>query len=176
MNEFKLKLPDTVEVDGSFYPINTNFSTWITFSNLIQNKETVLGDLDFIYLGTPPKDRITGFKALYDFYAPYVEIPRSSGKNSNVKILDYVIDFDLIYSAFLQQYKIDLYEENLRLHWHKFTALLSGLKDTRLNEIMEIRAYTGKDKELLKLKSRWALPVSKELTQATKDFNALFSK
>jgi len=175
MSNFTLKLPDTVEVEGNLYPIKTNFSYWLMFANVIKNPKTTLGELDFLYNGTPPRDRITGFNALYDFYNPIKEIPRPSGGTGKV-LLDYVIDFDLIYSAFMDKYKIDLYDEKTKLHWWKFQALLSGLSGTKLNDVMGYRAYTGKDKDLIKLRNSWALPQSKELSQATKDFNALFDK
>lgn len=175
MKEFTLNLPDTVEVEGKFYPIKTNFADWLIFSQLIQDKKTILGDLDSFYIGTPPRDRITGFNALFSFYSPIKELPKAVN-SSNVKLIDYCIDFDLIYSAFMEKYKIDLYDEKTRLHWHKFLALIMGLSNTKLNDIMGYRAYTGKDKELIRLRNQWALPQSLELSQATKDFNALFDK
>ncbi|MBL3531052.1 hypothetical protein JMJ99_06685 [Companilactobacillus zhachilii] len=47
------------------------------------------------------------------------------------KSFDYDQDMDLIYSAFLQQYNIDLSDPDIfqKLSWKKFNALLDGLTD-----------------------------------------------
>ena len=55
-------------------------------------------------------------------------------------------------------------------------ALLNGIHGTRLNEIMAYRAYSGKDKDMLKLKRMWALPEKdaysdKDLEEFNKDFD-----
>ncbi len=42
----------------------------------------------------------------------------------------------------MQAYNIDLIEEQGKLHWKKFNALLSGLPDgTKFVEVMKIRAW-----------------------------------
>lgn len=48
------------------------------------------------------------------------------------KSFDYEQDFNLIYSAFLQQYHIDLTDSSVfkKLSWKKFNALLDGLNDS----------------------------------------------
>lgn len=46
------------------------------------------------------------------------------------KTMDYAKDAGLIYASFLSEYNIDLFEQQGKLHWHKFTALLSYLGDT----------------------------------------------
>ena len=56
---------------------------------------------------------------------------------------------DLIYAGFLQQYGIDLQEEDM--HWWKFMILLENLgADTRLNRIMEYRTVDTASKHLSK--------------------------
>lgn len=74
-------------------------------------------------------------------------------------------DGGLIYAAFLQSYGIDLIDQQGKLHWTKFVALLSGLpKDTKFIEICGYRSYekpSKKDtleKQMLKLKELYALP------------------
>ena len=52
----------------------------------------------------------------------------------------YVQDAEAIYSSFMQQYGIDLIDEQGSLHWDKFKALLHGLNDkTPFGEIVHIR-------------------------------------
>ena len=75
-------------------------------------------------------------------------------------------DADYIYSSFLQAYKIDLIEEQGKLHWQKFKALLNGLPDnTKFIEVIKIRTWkeqkgdSQKYKEQMKrLKKEYALP------------------
>lgn len=59
-------------------------------------------------------------------------------------VLDYAIDADYIYAAFLSQYGIDLLDVK-ELHWHKFLALFKGLKDDEMIcKIMSYFSYSGK--------------------------------
>ena len=45
-----------------------------------------------------------------------------------------------IYTSFMKDYGIDLFEQQGKLHWYKFKALLYDLsKDTKMQQIIEIR-------------------------------------
>ena len=58
------------------------------------------------------------------------------------KFIDLNLDAEYIYTSFRQAYQMDLYEEQGRLHWHKFKALLSGLpSDTIMQRIIQIRSW-----------------------------------
>lgn len=75
-------------------------------------------------------------------------------------------DSEFIYSSFMQAYHIDLIEEQGKLHWRKFNALLTGLPDgTKLVEIMKIRAWkpqkgdsTKEKQRMRELQEEYALP------------------
>ena len=68
------------------------------------------------------------------------------------------LDDKYIYSAFKEQYNIDLNSIKY-LHWWKFKALLKSLKeDTEFVKIKGYRAYEGKDKNMNELKEYWELP------------------
>jgi hypothetical protein len=55
------------------------------------------------------------------------------------KITDFVQDADLIRSAFMQCYGINLFRD--RLHWLEFSSLLAGLPEgSRYSEVLGIRA------------------------------------
>ncbi|MFD5849705.1 Gp15 family bacteriophage protein [Cytobacillus pseudoceanisediminis] len=63
--------------------------------------------------------------------------PESKGKS----YYDFEQDAGFIYASFLQDYKIDLFEMQGKIHWHKFLALLEGLSDdTKFKEVVAIRA------------------------------------
>lgn len=99
------------------------------------------------------------------------------GEPIDEPIMDYKEDAELIYSAFLQQYGIDLWEIEF-LHWHKFKALLLGLtENTQFKKVIEIRSIDLskiKDRETAehyrKLKSYYALP-NKQAEKALQEFN-----
>ena len=58
------------------------------------------------------------------------------------RTIDFIQDSGLIYSAFRQTYGINLFNEQGRLQWHEFIALLEGLpEDTLLYQVRNIRAW-----------------------------------
>lgn len=180
----KIVLPDTVEVEGRFYKIKTDFRQWLVFEKLLHQKSTY-EDFNFIYEDEIPDNLQKGFEELINFFNPPKVLPNDVGESSSEKILDYEIDSDFIYAAFFEQYKIDLLETKngklIPMHWYKFQALLSGLHDTKLDQIISYRCYTPNDnddykKSMMKLKKMWQLPTEiSEQTQKDLDaFNALF--
>ena len=62
--------------------------------------------------------------------------------SSSEKIYDFDYDDEYIYSAFLDQYGIDLNEIEY-LHWWKFKAMFKALKED--NEIVKIMGYRSID-------------------------------
>ncbi len=51
-------------------------------------------------------------------------------------------DADLIYASFLSEYGIDLIDQQGKLHWHKFQALLQGLSsESILQKVIQIRLW-----------------------------------
>ena len=75
--------------------------------------------------------------------------PRRIAGINNKQPFDFEEDADLIYAGFMQQYGIDLQEENM--HWWKFMILLENLgADTRLSRIMEYRTIDTGSKHLSK--------------------------
>ena len=66
------------------------------------------------------------------------------------------------------------------MHWHKFLALLSGLHNTKLNEVMSWRCWDGDTKteygkQMAKLRAAWELPPEnqEEIDRDLEAFNAL---
>ena len=127
-------------------------------------------------------------KAINDiiwFYSCGKNEEKTSQKNkkgNNKQIYSYEFDNDLIYSAFKNQYNIDL-EEIEYLHWWKFKAMFNGLKsDNKIVEIMGYRAMNLskiKDKEMKKhykeLQEEYKLPDMRTEEQKEDDFaNALW--
>lgn len=86
--------------------------------------------------------------------------------DSDKKTHDLVQDAEYIYASFMHTYRIDLFEEQGKLHWDKFKALLNGLDEKSIfNRIVGIRTAeepTGKNSEkererIRTLKRKYAL-------------------
>lgn len=129
-------LPNTVRVGGKAFLINTDYRIWVRFYRDIKTGQNF--DASYIF----PEDRPERLNIieLLDFARPKTMLPRQT-RRSDVIALDYDIDSDYIYAAFLQQYGIDLIDIEY-LHWHKFMAMIYGLSDdTKLAKIMGYRCY-----------------------------------
>ena len=91
------------------------------------------------------------------------------------KAFDFLQDAQYIYAAFLQVYGIDLFEQQGRLHWWKFNALLQALPDdTKFTQIVQIRLrpmpnpnkHNAEERaQLARLKMQYQLKISEEERQ-----------
>ena len=186
----KVKLPDCIEVDGKFFFIRTDFRDWLNFSRIVNTKGAVIDEVDYIYKDEvpPAEQKKAAFVKLLEFFQPVNVLPRNTGDNKGAKVLDYEIDADLIYAAFMEQYRINLLETDetghaVQMHWHIFLTLLSGLHNTKLNEIMSWRSWSGDTKtdygkQMQKLRNAWELPAEndKKVQEDLEAFNKLFEK
>lgn len=156
-------LPQYIVIGGEPFKVYTDFRVWMRFCDRFEkwDKRSDM-DISFLFNGRIPSiETKEDTKAILEFAYPPVATPKSS-ESESVRILDYELDGDYIYSSFLCQYGIDLTEADM--HWHKFMALLRGLnRYSKLQEIMAHRCYEGDDKDLIKQRNMWALPV--EMTE-----------
>lgn len=173
----KKSLPNTVCVGGRDFSIYTDYRVWMKFE--ISTKSIHKGDrLDVRYLFKNDYPYNFDIYELFSFSRPKNILPRPI-KSSDVIPLDYEIDSDLIYSAFLGQYGIDLVDVE-ELHWHKFLALLNGLNDEqKLSQVITYRCYEkpSGDKDIYEiLKSAWEIepPLTEERKKELEEFNKLF--
>lgn len=138
-------LPQEVEIDALKYPINTDFRVSILFEELMQDGEIPQDEkLDLainLYYKHRPHDRAQAVDRLLWFYRCGKEIEKTSGGDrvDHKAIYSYEYDDEYIYSAFLQQYNIDL-QEIEELHWWKFKAMFKSLRECKFVEIMGYRA------------------------------------
>ena len=142
-------LPTSFSIDGKKYEFNYDFRTSILFCLLMQDTELteeqkILQGLQLYYPVIPPNIEEAYKKILY-FYSRGKDIEDNKKvkqgkrifKRNNNKAYDFETDSDLIFSAFMTQYHINLNRENL--HWWEFMSLFNSLKDD--TEIVKIMNY-----------------------------------
>ena len=182
-------VPDSVDIGGEEVKINSDFRTSILFELLIQDEsipeeERLYLALKLYYENIPEDADIEQYvDRMLWFYRggktiEEIKIKGSSGKSN--RIYDYDIDAEYIYSAFMEQYGIDLQDIEY-LHWWKFKALFTSLNEnTQMAKIMQYRSIdlnkidNKEEKERYrKLKKIYELPKytteeEKELKELTK--------
>lgn len=183
---FKLNLNyrinNTVEILDQAYDINLAFDNVLRLLELINDGE--LNDSDKIeignelLLGKPLEFDIEQQYQIFNvLFEQFIQIPqqvRTDRLGNPLPVQDetkpsycFSHDAEYIYASFMQAYGIDLIEEQGKLHWVKFKALLDGLpEDTKFRQVLDIRLRklpTGKgsmdeQKALIALKKTYALP------------------
>ena len=181
-------LIDKLPTDYEGLKINTNFRSFLLFEllmqdNQIDDNEKILMAID-LFFKERPQDLKKAIEGILWFYrGGKSEKSNKTGNNSRVKkIYSYEHDAELIYSAFMHDYSLDLNEIEY-LHWWKFKSLFEALNDE--NKICQIMGYRAinlneiKDKEqkkrYKKLQRQYALPDDRTEEQKEQDFaNALW--
>lgn len=150
---------------------NTDFRISILFELLMQDreiskKEKIIQSLQLYY---PNFLQIKDYEKAIDnmlwFYSCGKELANSkkTTKRKQKQIYNYEFDAEYIYSAFMQQYRIDLQDIEY-LHWWKFKALFDGLmENTQFVKIMGYRAL-----DITKIKDKKEKKRYKELQEIYK--------
>jgi hypothetical protein len=174
-------LPKKVEIKSIEYEINSDFRTSMLFEMLMQDielteEEKIINALKLYYPIIPNDIDIAVEKILW-FYRCGKDIKESKevGKGKSVQIYDYNFDDEYIYSAFLDQYNVDLQDIEY-LHWWKFKAMFKSLKED--NEIVKIMGYRSMDLNKIKdeeqkdyytnMQELYKLPVTKSKAEEQK--------
>ena len=178
--KFMESFPETVEIDGVDYRIDSDFRTSIRFEVFIQDAEDdekIVLELLRLYYGEeiPPNITKAVEEALW-FYSGG-DVKKKSGTPSDTQRpqpYSFEHDWNYIYSAFLEQFGIDLQESSM--HWWKFRALFQSLSDkTKFSEIICYRtvklSQVPKEQRdfYRKMKKLYALPKSDKEEERMKD-------
>lgn len=160
-------LDTTFEFNGKEYPLNLAFNSVLDMFELWNEKDIepahkIAISLE-ILLNEPFMDNVHDVEQLEcmllmweELCERYFQEEANSGvtrdlkgnimpkqkKDSNIKAIDFAQDAELIFAAFKQSYGINLYEEQGKMSWGEFKALLNGVpKNTRLAEVIQIRLW-----------------------------------
>lgn len=172
----KKGLPNVVEIGGNPYSIYTDFRLWMKFEIAV-SKIRAGERIDVAYLFKSEMPRACDLKELFAFSRPYSPLPRKIGNDDDTIVLDYEIDADYIYAAFMGQYGIDLLK--VEMHWHVFLALLKGINESqKLSQIMSYRCYnkSNAEKEMSRQyeELEYAWRIEKEEDEDIEAFSRLF--
>ncbi|NEZ80389.1 hypothetical protein EXM60_14680 [Clostridium botulinum] len=153
-------VPTTIEIEGEEYEINSDFRSSILFELLMQDnsiseEDKIIQALQLYYPAIPTNINLAVDKMLWFYRCGKDMIPsKGNGKSKGVtQIYSFEYDDDYIYSAFLDQYGIDLQDIEY-LHWWKFKAMFKALKED--NEIVKIMGYRSMDLSKIKDKEEKA--------------------
>lgn len=140
--------------------------------------KTVAEMFSLVFYKLPP-NFMAALEAMGEFYSHAEKTSPSKQKESTnaKKVFDFDFDGDLIYAAFLQQYKIDLCLHEL--HWCQFKALFNCLaEETQFVKVMQYRSINLaeiKDKKqrkfYRKMKQAYRLPDNRSEAQKEADMN-----
>lgn len=151
------KLANEVKLKSKTYSLNLCFDNVLLAFRALKDKEMTITDRLETYLNLLVNDdlpSVADWTALYDAIQNVLTVERTtavkydlngdpiptSNKSSEP---DFDFDFDAryLFAAFMQAYKIDLIEQQGKLHWIKFVALLNALpEDTMFRQIRQIRS------------------------------------
>lgn len=181
MNLLTETLPEYITISGNKYKIDTDFRIWIRVSQIISNNkinaEDIIKIIGLVFEDIPHNV----FETIQEILRFLNPLAKKSGQNKNEKItrriFDYEYDSEYIYSAFWQQYNIDLTKADL--HWWQFLALFNCLsEDTAFSKIIQYRNIDLKeikDKEMRKfyrkMKNLYALSDNRTQDEKEADFN-----
>lgn len=168
-------LPQKLYIDEKEYPIRWDFRVGILYELLmldeeVKGAEKPLLALRLFYPEIPPnwKKALEGIQWFYRLGEDEKISVRKEKRRKQERIYSFQEDAGCIFSAFLEQYGIDL-TEVCQLHWWKFRALFRGLReDTAFCKItgyraMEIPESMGKEQKEFyrRMKALYRLPSSK---------------
>lgn len=181
-------LPIKVNIEGEDYKINSDFRTSILFELLMQDnsiseEDKIIQALELYYpkLSKNLNEAIEKILWFYRCGKDEVESKNTNkgmGKSTQIYSFDY--DDDYIYSAFLDQYGIDLQDIEY-LHWWKFKAMFNGLKED--NQIVKIMSYRSmdlskiRDKEekayYKRMKDIYKIPIAKDEKEKLSEIDSI---
>ncbi len=124
-----------MELDGIKYPINTDFKVAILCDKIANNPD--IDDLDraidVVTLLLGPEAPFT--QEALEKCRTFLQGDETGGK----RIVDYEQHWDYFVGAFRQAYGLNLNEVDM--HYHEFVSLLKSLKNTALNDVVELLTY-----------------------------------
>lgn len=185
---FKLtdQLVDSIEINGKTYSVDMSYDNILRLTEMLNDPELsdeiqILLGIEMLFddpLEMPIEEKVLAFKEAFNALVGQSQeeeveydimgnpMPKVVNEEGSEVSYDLEQDAEYIYASFLQDYGIDLFEQQGKLHWYQFKALLAGLSETtkfkRVIEIRQMPLPTGKNSgkhraEVEKIKKAYAL-------------------
>ena len=173
------KPPEFVEINGTKYPVNYHYLTWIEILDLLDELDLdnveedldIVAEIETLAFGNILNENVYFvLAAVAEFAAGYPK-PQNDRAPSppSRRIVDFGIDLNSILIAIRDQSGINLIDNDGLFHWWRFLVEFENLNDSHhISKIMELRAYDGDDKAMKKARDAVALP--KKITRKDQRF------
>ena len=148
------ELTQSIAYQGREYPIDLSYDNVLRFYQLLDDVgfdegEKIIAAFHIFFDDEVPDDP-EFLMNVFQLLGEYVSASPYGGdtvdlqdNKAPIRYFSFQQDAPAIYASFMDQYGIDLIEEQGKLHWDKFKALLDGLgPDTQFRRIVAIRQRT----------------------------------
>lgn len=147
------KVPDSVIVNGKKVRLKLDFRNVLRMIDILERTDLMPDARDWLAMKCVCRRPVKGMKI------PVMRL-LFPGSGSHNRITDMAQDADLIRSAFLQVYGINLYKA--RLNWFEFCCYLSCIPEgNRYSDVLSIRARPMPDATAYNAKERQRLAQAK---------------
>lgn len=136
---FLESLPRSIRIGETDYPIRTDFRTWVKVESILRDSNIpegfklsmifIICDLFYENENVSSENIDAVFDGIFSFWRMYKPV-NEKAKISHDIAYSYDNDFDLIVSAFKQQYGINLFSDDM--HWFEFKSLFDGLSESTM--------------------------------------------
>lgn len=165
MLDLSHKLKDELIVGSERYELDLSFDNVLRVFDMLQDEEISDEFKPYLALVIFTKQELDNFTKynfedidtiLKEIFQEHIEneklnpieydlagnpMPERKGEEEE-QLYSLKYDSDYIFASFFQAYNIDLIEQQGKLHWKKFNALLNGLPDgTKFVEVIKIRSW-----------------------------------
>lgn len=132
-------------------PIRTDFRVWVGLPDVAKGQQfipRVKAWCKRVFVSEQPASLRHAEAAIVDFYlSPYAKLNATNvGTGQEKRTLCFDHDFEMIASAFMKDYGIDLWVNEC--HYHKFCAMFQNLGDD--NRIKQVMSWRGADLSKIK--------------------------
>lgn len=167
MLSLKQKLDDTITIDGVAYNLDLSFDNVLRWYDLMNDKSIddigkvkIAFDMFVVDCETDIQTKLYTVQRIINEYVVGKQETNDGTEDTTDQKQYYSFDKDaeFIFASFLQEYGIDLMDQQGIMRWEKFVALLNGMRDkTKFRQIVGIRAAelpTGNDQYAIQERER----------------------
>ena len=167
--------PTQITAGGVAFDVNVDFRVWIgvmhdlrdliiepaTPEHYLHNAQMIMNIETAVFGKMIDADVADALRAVAGFARGYPTAPVQGGDPARAQTYSFEYDLNHIVLAVQNQFGVDLsYARTEPFHWWLFLAYFRALAgDHYLLRLMQIRGYTGDDKEMRRQARQFALPI-----------------